>query len=458
MGEPVTAEDLLLQRGARLLHIGPHKTGTSAIQGALHEARDRLATAGVIYPGRGRQTLWPILAITGQPALLGEPRPDIAHWELLVRAVTAADDQRVVLSSEFFAETQDSVIPRIVSELGGERVHVVVTLRPLWKIMPSQWQQYVQNGFRMPYGEWLAGILRQPPKTPTPGFWRRHRHDDLVGRWTAVAGPENVTVVVVDETDKTMLLRTFEAMLGLPRKFLALADDVANRSLTLAETEIVRRLNQEFKQREWPDGNYPKFMRYGAVQQMKSSRQPGPEEARITTPGWAVERATEIGAEIADNIRGIGVRVVGDLAALSELPPGLTGPVAGSGPALPLQSGPADAPSASPSMALITPQTLAGLRPGHPGTPPKPGRSRKPAATAPLPSPDQLAAQAGGPLPLVPADAAVHAIVGAFLAGGVTAASVADRLSDVGGRAMTKALVRRIRQRALTRLRPSAEK
>jgi hypothetical protein len=459
IGEPVTAEDLLLKRGARLLHIGPHKTGTSAIQGALHAARERLAAAGVIYPGRGRQTLWPILAITGQPALLGEPRPNIAHWDLLVQAVAAAGDQRVVLSSEFFAETQDSVIPRVVSELGGERVHVVVTLRPLWKIMPSQWQQYVQNGFRMPYGEWLAGILRQPPKTPTPGFWRRHRHDDLVGRWAAVAGPQNVTVVVVDESDRTMLLRTFEAMLGLPDRFLALADDVANRSLTLAETEIVRRLNQEFKLREWPDGNYPKFMRYGAVQQMKSSRQPGPDEARITTPGWAVERATEIAAEMADNIKGIGVRVVGDLGTLSELPPALIGPVAGSGPALPLQPAAADdGPTASPSMALITPQALAGLRPGHPDAPPKPARSRKPAVSAPLPSPDQLAAQADAPLPLVPADAAVHAIVGAFLAGGVTAATVADRLSDVGGRAMTKALVRRIRQRALTRLRPSAEK
>ncbi len=337
----MSADDLLLQRGARLLHIGPHKTGTSAIQGALQAARERLAVEGVIYPGRGRQTLWPILAITGQPALLGEPRPDIAHWDLLVQAIAAAGDQRVVLSSEFFAETQDNVIPRVISDLGGERVHVVVTLRPLCKIMPSQWQQYVQNGFRMPYGEWLAGILRQPPKTPTPGFWRRHRHDDLVGRWAAVVGPENVTVVVVDEADRTMLLRTFEAMLGLPDGFLALADDVANRSLTLAETEIVRRLNQEFRQREWPDGNYAKFMRYGAVYYMKTCRQPGPGEARITTPGWAVERATEIAGEMADNIRSIGVRVVGDLATLSELPADLTGPVPGGGPTLPLEPEPA---------------------------------------------------------------------------------------------------------------------
>ena len=67
--------------GTRLLHIGPHKTGTTAVQGALHLARERLAARGVVYPGRGRQPLWPILAVTGQPALLGGPRPEISYWE-----------------------------------------------------------------------------------------------------------------------------------------------------------------------------------------------------------------------------------------------------------------------------------------------------------------------------------------------------------------------------------------
>ena len=91
-----------LGAGTRLVHIGPHKTGTTAIQGALHLARERLAAQGVVYPGRGRQPLWPILAVTGQPALLGEPRPEISYWENLVRDVRAAGDQRVAVSSEFF--------------------------------------------------------------------------------------------------------------------------------------------------------------------------------------------------------------------------------------------------------------------------------------------------------------------------------------------------------------------
>ena len=106
----------------------------------------------------------------------------MAYWDKLVRDVREADDQRVVISSEFFADGDDEAARRVVTDLGGPRVHVVVTLRPLAKVMPSQWQQYLQNGLRTPYLEWLDGMLRQPPyDQPTPTFWQRHRHDRLIG-------------------------------------------------------------------------------------------------------------------------------------------------------------------------------------------------------------------------------------------------------------------------------------
>ena len=311
---------VLLEPGTRLLHIGPHKTGTTAIQGALHLARDRLAAEGVVYPGRGRQPLWPILAVTGQPALLGGPRPEISYWDNLVREIRAAGDQRVVLSSEFFAEADDATARRVIVDLGGARVQVVVTLRSLARILPSQWQQYLQNGFHFRYLEWLEGILSDPPRTPTPGFWRRHRHDALVTRWAAENGPGNLTVIVVDESDRLMLLRVFESMLGLPGGFLVPEETAANRSLTAAETELVRLLNKEFSRRDWPHRNYARFMRYGAVEHMKNARQPSPGEPRIATPAWALARAAEISAEMAANIEALGVNIVGDLSSLGKLP------------------------------------------------------------------------------------------------------------------------------------------
>jgi hypothetical protein len=306
--------------GSRLLHIGPHKTGTSAIQGALYLARERLAAEGIVYPGQGRAVLWPILAVTGQPPLLGESQPKISYWENLVAQIAAAGDQRVVLSSEFFAQADDATARRVVTDLGGERVHVVVTLRSLTRILPSQWQQYIQNGFHFRYLDWLEGILSDPPSTPTPGFWIRHRHDELVARWVAVTGKENLTVIVIDESDRLMLLRVFESMLGLPGGFLVPEETAANRSLTAAEAELVRRLNEEFSGREWPPRNYGQFMRYGVIEQMKNTRLPSPGEPRIVTPAWALARAAEISAEMAVGIEALGVTIAGDISSLGKRP------------------------------------------------------------------------------------------------------------------------------------------
>src|SRR6476469_3194097 len=320
---------VLLEPGTRLLHIGPHKTGTTAIQGALHLARERLAAEGVVYPGRGRQPLWPILAVTGPPALRGGPRPEISYWDRLVRDVRAACDQRVVLSSEFFAEADDATARRVIADLGGARVHVVVTLRSLARILPSQWQQYLQNGFHFRYLEWLEGILSDPPHTPTQGFWRRHRHDALVTRWAAENGPENLTVIALDESDRLMLLRVFESMLGLPAGFLVPEERAANRSLTAAEAELVRLLNSEFSRRGWPHRDYARFMRYGAVEHMKGARRPSADEPKITTPAWALARAAEISGEMAGRIDALGVNIVGDISSLGKLPADGSGPAPG---------------------------------------------------------------------------------------------------------------------------------
>ena len=394
-------DDLTLAAGIRLLHIGPHKTGTTALQGAFHLARGRLAEHGVFYAGADRSPVRATLAVTGRPAMLGEAPPDLGLWDKLVQTVRDAGDQRVFISSEFFDDADDAVARRVVADLGGPRVHVVATLRPLARVMPSQWQQYLQNGLRTPYLEWLDGMLRKPPyDQPTPTFWQRHRHDRLIARWAAAAGAANVTVIVVDGSDRLALLRTFESLLGLPAGFLVPEDEmVVNRSLTLAEAEIVRQLNEEFKRREWPGASYARFMRYGAVRQMKA-RRPLPGEPRIAAPAWALERVAEISAEMTANIAALGVRVIGDLSALRSPAP----------PARPAEAEAGDGPA----------------------------------------------------VPAVPVEAAAQAILGAILAGGIAGQAVetgrravADRpVREVDARELAGVLVRRGRKRMRRALRP----
>jgi hypothetical protein len=321
-----------------LLHIGVFKTGTTAIQGALFRARPQLAEHGVLHAGATRHPISAVLALTGLRARVGKPPPRMEQWEAVAAQVTKAVDKRVVVSSEFFSGADDETARRAVRELGGPRVHVVVTLRPLVKIMPSQWQQYVRNRSTFTYDDWLEGMLRKPPyNRPTPSFWQRHRHDVLVERWASIVGPENVTVIVPDENDRDFLLRTFEDLLGLPSGLLAAEKVTENRSMTAGEIELVRQVNGEFLGRGWSDKQYRKYVRQGLTAQMQTSRTPPADEPRVTTPQWALDRAAEIGAEAADKISAMGVRIVGDISTLGA-------------PVIAADSG--DAPYADPVMAV----------------------------------------------------------------------------------------------------------
>jgi hypothetical protein len=313
----VTERSLLLPDDAVLLHVGMFKTGTTAIQGALFRARPQLAEHGVLHAGGTRNPMQAVLAFRGQQ-MPGKPPPRPEQWDKLVAQVAAAANQRVVVSSEFLGTAGVETGRRAVQLLGGPRVHVVVTLRPLAKMMPSQWQQYVRSrATTSSYDDWLDGMLRKPPfKRPTPSFWTRNHHDALVERWASIVGPENLTVTIVDEADRTFLMRTFEDLLGLPAGLLVADKDTENRSMTLAETELVRQINVEFKNRGWSDELYRRMVLKGIGFQMQTNRTPDVDEPRITTPQWALDRVAEIGAAAADKISTLGVRVVGDISTL----------------------------------------------------------------------------------------------------------------------------------------------
>jgi hypothetical protein len=315
----VSAHPLLLPEHAVLLHVGTFKTGTTAIQGALFQARPQLAEHGVLHAGKGRQPMQAVLAFLGAEVREGKPIPRMQQWHALVEQVSGAADKRVVVSSEHLSDADVELAGRAVQALGGPRVQVVVTLRPLGKIMPSQWQQWVKWQAQGSYESWLDRLLRQPPVNwQARTFWLRHRHDELVERWASVVGPENVTVIVPDEADRGFLLRRFEELLGLPAGLLVAERDAENRSMTLGETELVRQINIEFRRRGWSDELYRKVVRRGLGFQMQTNRVPAADEPRITTPQWALDLTAEIGAAAAEKISASGVRVVGDISALGE--------------------------------------------------------------------------------------------------------------------------------------------
>ncbi|MDN5893829.1 MAG: hypothetical protein L0H93_07345 [Nocardioides sp.] len=311
--------------GTRLLHIGPHKTGTTTLQAAMHGNRPLLAEQGVHYVGAKKHSMTAVMAAASgvrhetESADVGQ-----REWHDLVAEANGSDARVAVLSSEFFSEAPEDRIDGILEALGKARTHVVVTVRSLMRILPSQWQQYMQNGAPMGYDSdmgyeaWLDVILNHKDPSVTPTFWQRHRHDRLVMKWAATVGPDRLTVVVVDEHVPDMLVRSFEQFLDLRAGSLNPPEVAANRSLTFAEIQLLRAFNSAWISRDFSSSDYAYLVRFGAARFLQR-RTPAPDEIRLLTPEWAVARAAELGAEMAEAIAATGVHVVGDLNALSDV-------------------------------------------------------------------------------------------------------------------------------------------
>src|SRR3954464_7244587 len=123
-------EEHRLPPGVRLAHIGPPKTGTTAVQSAFVGVREALAEHGVHYAGQGSRPRKAVKALTGA-GVSRRNRPPMAAWESLVREVRSAGPLRVCGSNEQFAAADDLAARRLVSDLGGDAVHVLMVVRSL---------------------------------------------------------------------------------------------------------------------------------------------------------------------------------------------------------------------------------------------------------------------------------------------------------------------------------------
>jgi hypothetical protein len=310
-----------LQSGGILLHIGVHKTGTTTIQDAFAQNRSLLPALGVSYPGTGQAHR--LIASSAMNRRLGwrpsgSPPPDPKLWQQFVKDAKKFPGI-TVCSSEFFAESTEQQAQQIIDSIGKDNVHVVITLRNFAKILPSAWQQILKSGYEFGYVHWLNNVFGSDQLEPkSEVFWNRHRHDEVVTRWANIVGKERITVVVVDDNDRESIYRDFELLTGLPSGTLLKNRSASlNRSLTLAEAELLRRLNVAVGGgkgwKPFSDGVHD-----GLIKGMVEGRIPDATEPKLQTPQWALDRAAECAARYVEAIRTSGVNVMGDLDLLGS--------------------------------------------------------------------------------------------------------------------------------------------
>ncbi|MCH9815773.1 MAG: hypothetical protein K0U64_04880 [Actinomycetia bacterium] len=292
-----------------LLHIGPRKTGTTALQSAIAAARPELRQQGIIYPGKVAQHIQAAGAVQ-QRSLIGMARgekADMSVWDDLVAEVAERDDKAIV-SSENFGSAVPEIIPKIINDLGGPQVKVLITIRPIGEMLPSLWQQKIKGGQTIRFDDWLAKQLKGNFKQE---MWHAQRHDQLVQRWVDVAGADSVAVMPVISARRDDLYRNFEELVGITPGLLK--PTRSNRSLTASEAELLRELHERIDLQRTDPQLYHRWVRQGAFKSLVERRTPSKDDPKVVLPRWAAERALEIEEMMLPGIANSGAHIVGDL-------------------------------------------------------------------------------------------------------------------------------------------------
>lgn len=305
-----------------IIHPGFHKSGTTALQESFALNRGLLRERGIYYPHIGtkahHRVAW---ALTQRPwgwSKRGGERTPPKHWDRMVSRIKNAKEATVILSSEFFSELEGEQIRKIRSDIKGREIEVLFTLRPLAKLLPSSYQQYLKYGIKAKYDEWLHSVLDTPGESKiSPTFWKRHSHGKNIAKWVDIFGKSNVRVLIVNEAEPTFLFDEINKYLNLPTGTINAAPSGSNRSLTMEEIALLLELNHQFpKERAWDE--YEVFIRAGYIRQLTDHVPPAADKARLLTPEWAVKKANELGQEIKSEIEHLEVRVIGDIESLGN--------------------------------------------------------------------------------------------------------------------------------------------
>ena len=305
-----------------IIHPGFHKSGTTALQESFALNRPLLRENGIFYPPIGskahHRVAW---ALTQRPwgwnRRGGERTPE-KYWDRMASRINGAKEETVILSSEFFSEIDGERIRKIRSEIKGRDIQILFTLRPLAKLLPSSYQQYLKYGITVEYEDWLHAILDKPGESKvSPTFWKRHSHGKVVARWVDIFGKSNVTLLIVNEAQPTFLFDEINKFLNLPTGSLNAAPSGSNRSLTMEEISLLLELNRQFpKERVWDE--YEVFVRAGYIRHLTDHVPPAADKARLLTPQWAVDKANELGKVIQKELLGTGVKIIGDVDSLGN--------------------------------------------------------------------------------------------------------------------------------------------
>jgi len=217
------------------VHMGMHKTGTTAIQAALAHNRQRLRKKGVLYPLTGLQSGGHHLLAWGLTRKPG----NFPLWETLREEIARDGAQKVVLSSEEFESCRKADHWLKMVDALGQKPTIIFYLRRQSDYLISSYNQHIKNGHSHSFAEHV------PKMMPRLDYLSKLRMiEDVVGR----------DRIILRTYERNRLpegvVPDFLASIGIDATGLVLGQHEINPSLSAHGLRIMQRLNELIKDKD----------------------------------------------------------------------------------------------------------------------------------------------------------------------------------------------------------------
>ena len=237
------------------VHVGLPKTGTTYVQDRLWRNRDRAMRVGLCYPGDVIDDHFHAAAHLQPQRYLDWVDPEHARaWSTMVAQMRAWPGTSLV-SHELFATATAEQITMLVGDLDfADEVHVIATVRDLARQLPSAWQENVKNQRRGTFDEFVAAVaaradcadLGHGEEGP---FWEFQDVVTILDRWSMAVPEDRIHLVTVPPRGRAGdgVWERFVGVLGVDPAALSAPIETANSSLSAAQAEFLRQLNDRLQ-------------------------------------------------------------------------------------------------------------------------------------------------------------------------------------------------------------------
>lgn len=347
---------LSMSKRPLFLHIGASKTGTSALQKGLFASLPALAEQGVGMPLTSRQDhvrtmLRPLGWITAS-GFVEPPRP--GRLKQVTARLKDTPGDRLLLTCEDLCELDAERIGLLMDVLVKADVEprVVLTVRGLGSVIPSEWQQFLKHRLTLDYPTFLSRIRERRGRW-AEHFWLRQDVEAICRRWAAAVGEDRLHVVVTPDrsSDPDGLYRVFGETIGFDPDRLSWPTNDINASWGYVEADLYRRVNEALGNRLQ---DYERDYQPGVRWPLVTGSLPRGRSGRITLPPDELDWVSDVARGHVDYLRGSRIQVHGDLERL------VPGP--GSAAALPEIDEAAVAQAAVETLASFAVTTLRRAR------------------------------------------------------------------------------------------------